>query len=34
MNYRLSNEVQAMYDYNVAIATLQRAIGATVKAAD
>ena len=29
-----SNEVQALYDYNVAIATLQRAIGATVKAAD
>jgi TolC family type I secretion outer membrane protein len=29
-----SNEVQALYDYNVAIATLQRAVGATVKAAD
>ena len=28
-----SNEVQAMYDYNVADATLQRAVGATVKVA-
>ena len=29
-----SNEIQALYDYNVAIATLERVTGVTVKPAD